>query len=218
MLSVMARTARAPSLTLDAILEQSIRIIRSHGVAGLTMRSVATGLGVTPMAVYYYVADKDELLRLVVERVSDSLDLLRLEPGEDWRDTLRTYMVNIWEHLRRYPGLSSHVINQPALGVTPDRLEAGISFFEAAGFPPREARLAWSFAMTYIHGRISVDAHLGRKSEAPHLGRLRARDYVLFGVESVIAGLEAMHEGRHAEPAGVVGLAGARQELPSKPR
>ena len=46
--------------------------------------------------------------------------------------------------------------------------------------------------MTYIHGRISVDAHLAHKPEAPRMSGLRARDYVDFGVEAVIAGLRAM--------------------------
>ena len=192
----MPKSRQAPALTLDAILAESIRIIRAQGTAGLTMRRVAADLGVTPMAVYYYVTDKDELMRLVVERVLGALKLLQLDPDEDWRETLRNYMIDIWEYLRRYPGLSSYVINEPALGVTPERLEAGISFFEGAGFTAAESRLAWSFAMTYIHGRISVDAHLGRKPAAPLLGRTKARDYVAFGVDAVISGLEAMCDGR----------------------
>jgi AcrR family transcriptional regulator len=156
------------------------------------MRSVAAGLGVTPMAVYYYVADKEDLLRLVVERISESYGMLETVPGADWQDTLRNYLVAIWENTRRYPGLGAQMINQPGLGVTPERLKAGIGFFEDAGFPPPHARLAWSFATTYIHGRLSVDAHLGHKPDAPHLDGLKARDYVEFGVETVIAGLEAI--------------------------
>ena len=212
----MSKSRRAPSLTLDAILEHSVRVVRTQGVAGLTMRTVATSLGVTPMAVYHYVSDKDELMRLVVERVSDSFGVLRFNPDEDWRETLRTYMINIWEHLRRYPGLSSYIINQPGLGVTPERLESGISFFERAGFPPAEARLAWSFATTYIHGRISVDAHLGRKSDAPHLGRLKARDYLLFGVDTVVAGLAAMRDG-HPEPGELLLLSGSGNSVGRRP-
>jgi len=46
--------------------------------------------------------------------------------------------------------------------------------------------------MTYIHGRISVDAHLAHKPQAPRMSGLRARDYVDFGVEAVVVGLRAM--------------------------
>ena len=68
---------RSPSLSRDAIVEEAIRIIADEGLSGLTMRAVAARLGVTPMAAYYYVADKDELMRLVSERVSSSSGPLR---------------------------------------------------------------------------------------------------------------------------------------------
>lgn len=185
----MPKGGRSSALSLDAILDESIQIIRNQGVAGLTMRTVAAGLGVTPMAVYYYVADKDELLRLVDNRISSAYGLLQTRPDQGWPDTLKAYLLGIWETTRLYPGLGAHMINQPGLGVTQERMEAGISFFEEAGFPPARARLAWSFAITYIHGRMSVDAHLGNKPDSPHLDGAKARDYVEFGVDAVIAGL-----------------------------
>ena len=159
------------------------------------MRAVAAELGVTPMAVYYYVADKEDLLRLVVDRVNDTTGVLRRHPDETWQESLRNYLGSMWENSRRYPGLSAHMINLPGLGLTPERLGAGIGFFESVGFPPTEARLAYSFAITYVHGRLSVDAHLSHRIEAPHVGGVKAGDYVKFGVEAVIQGLEAQLEG-----------------------
>ena len=174
------------------------------------MRAVAAGLGVTPMAIYYYVPGKEDLLRLVVGRVSESFGLLRREEGRSWQEGLRDYLINIWESFRRYPGLSSYLINQPALGVTPDRLEAGIGFFVDAGFLPDVARLAWSFATTYIHGRISVDAHLGQNADTHHFEGLRARDYVTFGVGAVIGGLEVMLAGQVLAIPGTAAVTPAR--------
>jgi AcrR family transcriptional regulator len=188
----MPRGQRTETLTLEAIVDESVRIARTEGVDGLTMRAVAAGLGVTPMAIYYYVPGKEDLLHLVVGRVSESFGLLRRQEDETWQVALRDYLLNIWESFRRYPGLSSYLINQPALGVTPDRLDAGVGFFVEAGFRPDTARLAWSFATTYIHGRISVDAHLGGRADAHHFEGLRARDYVAFGVDAVIGGVESM--------------------------
>lgn len=192
----MPKGQRTETLTLEAIVDESERIARTRGVDGLTMRTVAAGLGVTPMAIYYYVPGKDDLLRFVVGRVSESFGLLHREEDRSWQEALRDYLLNIWESFRRYPGLSSYLINQPSLGVTPDRLEAGLGFFVEAGFPPDVARLAWSFATTYIHGRISVDAHLGRNADTHHFEGLRAHDYVTFGVDAVIGGLESMLAGQ----------------------
>ena len=52
----MPKGQRTETLTLEAIVDESERIARTQGVDGLTMRAVAAGLGVTPMAIYYYVA------------------------------------------------------------------------------------------------------------------------------------------------------------------
>ena len=78
----MPGSRRSGSLTRDAIVEEALQLIQTEGVTGLTMRAVASALGVTPMAAYYHVADKDELLRLVVERVSASTPPLHRKPGE----------------------------------------------------------------------------------------------------------------------------------------
>jgi TetR/AcrR family transcriptional regulator, tetracycline repressor protein len=212
----MSRGKRSPSLSRDAIVEEAIRIIAEEGLSGLTMRAVAARLGVTPMAAYYYVADKDELMRLVSERVSSSSGPLRLDPGEDWEEVLRARLIKLWENSTRYPGLGTYLINQPDLGVTSDQLESGVRFFEEVGFSPKRARQAWSFAMTYIHGRISVDAHLAHQPQAPRMSGLRARDYVDFGVGAVIAGLRALlASGDDGQP---VALDGAGSRAPRAAR
>ena len=198
----MPRSRRSGSLTRDAIVEEALHLIRTEGVTGLTMRAVASALGVTPMAAYYHVADKDELLRLVVERVSASTPPLHRKPGEEWEKTLKDYLLSLWDTSTRYPGLGIHLINQPGLGVTSDRLEPAVRFFEDVGFPQGGAQLAWSVAMTYIHGRMSVDAHLARTRGAQRLDGLRARDYVEFGVDTVVAGLRTMLESSSAPEVG----------------
>ena len=190
----MARPKRTTALSRDAIVDEAIDIVGTEGLAALTMRSVAARLGVTPMAAYYYVADKEELMSLMAERISISSGSLYLEPGEDWEATLRAHLLKLWENSTKYPGLGAYLINQPDLGVTPDQLESGVGFFEAAGFAPKHAALAWSFAMTYIHGRISVDAHLAHQPEAPRRTGLRARDYVEFGINSVVTALRIILE------------------------
>jgi len=81
------------------------------------------------------------------------------------------------------------MIGKPSLGITPSVVAEGLGFFEAAGFAPSTAPLAWSFAITYILGRISVDARLGHKRQALRFGGLRAHDYLELGVEAVIRGL-----------------------------
>jgi AcrR family transcriptional regulator len=190
----MARTKRTTTLSRDAIVDEAIRIVGTEGLSALTMRAVASRLGVTPMAAYYYVADKDELMSLMSERISTSSGSLHLEPGQDWEVVLKAHLLKLWENSTKYPGLGAYLINRPDLGVTAGQLESGVRFFEQVGFDSKRAGLAWSFAMTYIHGRISVDAHLGHQPDAPRHSGLRARDYVQFGIDSVVAALRVMLE------------------------
>ena len=113
----------------------------------------------------HYVDDKEDLVRLVAKEVSASLIPLRLDE-DGWEASLSRHLMSTWESYARYPGLGAHMIGLPTLGVTPEGLQDGIRFFEAAGFSPTAAPLAWSFALTYIHGRISVDARLGSRARA----------------------------------------------------
>jgi len=189
----MPKGGRSRSLTQDEIIDEALDLLRRVGMAGLTMRAVAAKLGVTPMAVYYYIADKDDLIRKSVEKISVTWGPLILL-GSDWESALRKHLMAIWEESTRYPGLSAYLIDQPTMGVTNEKLVEGVQFFEEAGFSPETAPLAWSFALTYIHGRISVDAKLGHRPDAPHIDGIRAHDYVEFGVEAVITGLRAIRQ------------------------
>jgi AcrR family transcriptional regulator len=194
----MSPGRRPPSLTREDIVAAALRLIEHRGLSGLTMRAVSAELGVTPMATYYYVDDKEHLVRLVAEEVRRSFVPLRL--GEEgWEASLARHLISIWEAYARYPGLGAYMIELPTLGVTEEGLREGIRFFEDAGFPASEARLAWSFALTYIHGRLSVDARSGRNPEAPRLDGLRSQDYVEFGIDAVVAGLRTLRE---ADPGG----------------
>ena len=190
----MARPKRTTALSRDAIVDEAIGIVADEGLSALTMRAVAARLGVTPMAAYYYVADKEELMSLMSERISSMSGSLSLESEEDWEGALTLYLLKLWENSTKYPGLGSYLINQPDLGVTSDRFKSEVRFFEEIGFTPKRAGLAWSFAMTYIHGRISVDAHLAHQPAAPRQTGLRARDYVEFGINSVVTALRIMLE------------------------
>jgi TetR/AcrR family tetracycline transcriptional repressor len=189
----MPPSARSRTLSREEVVAAALRLIQRQGLSRLTMRAVSAELGVTPMATYYYVDDKEDLVRLVAEEVSASRIPLRLD-ADGWEAALSRHLMSTWESYARYPGLGAHMIALPTLGVTPEGLKHGIRFFEDAGFSPTTARLAWSFALTYIHGRISVDARLGHKPEAPRLDGFRARDYVEFGIEAVVQGLRTLRE------------------------
>jgi len=85
----MARpTADAALLNPELIIATALRLIDEQGVEALSMRRLATELGVTPRSLYYYVPTKDELLRQIYLHVMNKLRLPEGDNG-DWRTILR---------------------------------------------------------------------------------------------------------------------------------
>jgi TetR/AcrR family tetracycline transcriptional repressor len=180
-------------LSREVIVSAALDLAERDGLDRLTMRALASQLGVTPMAIYYHVPDKEALVDLVVDEVHTRQVPLELT-DEGWEVCLRRRLLAQWEQLVRYPGLGSHLSNQPGMGASQQSIEAGVAFFEAAGFSNRSARLAWSFAITYLHGRLNVDARMRGRSSSGKVAGIKAKDYVAFGVDAVIAGIAAVAE------------------------
>lgn len=57
------------ALTRERILETALAILRSYGLADLSMRRLAQELDVAPGALYYHVHNKQELLNLLAARL-----------------------------------------------------------------------------------------------------------------------------------------------------
>ncbi|GAA1485433.1 TetR/AcrR family transcriptional regulator [Brachybacterium fresconis] len=64
---------RPKSHTLTDVTTAALTVLDQDGYAALSMRAVARELGVSPMALYRYVADRDELERLVADRILEPL-------------------------------------------------------------------------------------------------------------------------------------------------
>ena len=57
------------TLNRDRIMRGALAVADAGGLAALTIRSLAKELDVKPMAVYHYVANKDEILDGLVDLV-----------------------------------------------------------------------------------------------------------------------------------------------------
>src|SRR6478609_3210206 len=74
-------------LSRDRVLAGAITVADAGGIGALTIRTLAQELGVKPMSMYHYVANKDEIIDGVVDLVYGEIDLP--VPGEDWRTQMR---------------------------------------------------------------------------------------------------------------------------------
>ena len=77
-------------LDADQIVAAAVEIMREGGLDAISMRSVATRLGVTPPPVYSRIGNKDALIDAVADHVLDDLAPV-LESDEAWPDYARRW-------------------------------------------------------------------------------------------------------------------------------
>ena len=73
--SVSERPAGRAPLSRERVLRGAVAVADASGIGALTMRSLASELGVKPMSVYHYVAGKDEILDGIVDLVFSEIEL-----------------------------------------------------------------------------------------------------------------------------------------------
>ena len=140
---------RAP-LSRDRILDAAIAIADADGVAGLSMRNLARSLDYEVMSLYNHVANKDDLLDGMVDRVAGEID--DPPPGVDWRDGVRSIAVSAHGALIRH-GWAAGLWTTRWPG--PNRwhhMEVLLDLLARVGFPDDLADLAFHAVTLHIQG------------------------------------------------------------------
>lgn len=96
---------RPAKFTREQLQRAALALVDAHGLAGLTMRALASELGTGAMTLYNYVSQREELEVLVVEAV---IGEARWTPVDDlaWHEELEAIAVVLWRSIRAHP----HVI------------------------------------------------------------------------------------------------------------
>jgi TetR/AcrR family tetracycline transcriptional repressor len=80
-------SVRSAELTRDAVVEVALTMADAGGLDTLTIRRLATHFGVTPMALYWHVKNKDELLDAMGDAVFAAVSCSRRTIGPGWTST-----------------------------------------------------------------------------------------------------------------------------------
>lgn len=145
------------------MLAAALALADEQGLAAVSMRSVAAALGVTPMALYRHVGDKQELLDGLVEQLLMELPLP--DPALPWRARLDLLGLEMRRSAARHPEVVAILLQRPA--ATPGALRVRESVYVAlrdAGIAesdiPRSERMLSTFvigfAISQASGRFSV--------------------------------------------------------------
>jgi TetR/AcrR family tetracycline transcriptional repressor len=102
-------------LTRAAVVATARRMVDQHGLAALTMRRLATDLGVTPNTLYSHVADKSALLDLLMDDVAGEVHAPAVEAAE-WREGLRALFASTRRTVAAAPELAPLFLSRAPRG------------------------------------------------------------------------------------------------------
>jgi AcrR family transcriptional regulator len=143
---------RRRTLTRERVVAEALTVIAAHGVDGLSMRALATRLGVVPAALYRHVRNREQLLDLVLDGVLAEVDY-QLDHSLAWTEQVKILAHRLRMVLENHPGIAGLLKTRDPLG--PHSLavaEAFLAPLHAAGLPPRETGLAFSLLYDYTLG------------------------------------------------------------------
>ena len=146
-------------LSRDRVLAGAIAVADAGGLASLTIRSLAKELGVKPMSVYHYVANKDEILDAIVDLVFSEIELPTI--GGDWQAEMRVRAHSAREVLSRHSWAITLLDSRLNPGqATLRHHNAFIGTLRAAGFSIVLTAHAFALIDSYVYGYALSEAAL----------------------------------------------------------
>ncbi|MGX9782527.1 TetR/AcrR family transcriptional regulator [Janthinobacterium lividum] len=217
---------RADSLTRDTIIDAAIDLLDTAGEGGLTFRALAARLATGAGAIYWHVADKDDLFTAasdaIVARAMDAV--LQCETPQAG---IRAVALAMFEAMDAHPWLGSALSRAPGQLPTVRILERLGRQVDALGVPQDRQWLAACTLLNYllgVSGQNAANAAIAREKglERAHFldtmagawsrldaqafpfarkvaGQLRAhddREDFLAGIDLIVHGMQALQAGR----------------------
>jgi TetR/AcrR family transcriptional regulator, tetracycline repressor protein len=143
------RSVPRPQLSRDAVVAAALKVVEKEGGDALTMRRVADEIGVSASSLYGYVANKEELVQLVLEQIMTEIPVP--DPGGDWQDTVRAWARATLAVFRSHPGVAGLSLGRvpfgPAMLTVLERL---LGTLREAGLPDQVAAFAGDLGSLYV--------------------------------------------------------------------
>ena len=150
--SVRQKPGPKPRFTHADVVEAALAVVDADGFSELSLRAVARELGVTAMALYTYVASRQDLYRLVVDRlISDQL--ADFEWPQRWPEALRAFAESLSELIDTHPAIieafaAGQMRTEIAMSVADQMLQRLLN----GGLPVRAAGVAYATMHAMVLG------------------------------------------------------------------
>jgi len=143
-------------------------VLDEHGLDGLSMRRVADELGTGPASLYWHVANKDQLLNVILDRVIGEIPLPDPDP-QRWEEQLRTFARDGREVFRRYRDIGRASLGRVPMGPSLLRaVEWQLELLEGAGIPAQPAAWFGDLLGLYVGAHAFEDTMGGPEDETAH--------------------------------------------------
>jgi AcrR family transcriptional regulator len=142
-----------PGLTVGTIVRAAIDLADTEGLVALSMRRIASALGVGAMSLYRYVPGKAELVDLMVDEVYGE-DVMAATTAEgDWRARLEAYGRQEWALYLRHPWMLQIAQGRPMLGPNSMRsTDIALRAIDDIGLTENEMLAAVVMLSSYVAG------------------------------------------------------------------
>jgi AcrR family transcriptional regulator len=144
------------ALTREVVADRALVVADAEGIEAVTIRRLATELGVTPMALYWHFRTKEDLLAGLADRVLDAVDVP--PRSGDWVADIRAAMTALVTAMRPHPQIAPLVTTQIMRNPTGlDIAELTLEALEHAGFAPEAASPLAMQALRSVVSMVTSD-------------------------------------------------------------
>ncbi|WP_213817081.1 TetR family transcriptional regulator [Glaciihabitans sp. dw_435] len=141
---------RTDALSKERIVDAAIAILDAQGESALTFRALAASLATGAGAIYWHVANKNELLQAAADAV-----ITRVVSDESTREApaaIRAIASGVFDAIDAHPWVGGQLLREPGQSAVMEILEGFGEQLEGLGVPERDQFNAASALVNYVLG------------------------------------------------------------------
>ncbi|MEU4328472.1 TetR/AcrR family transcriptional regulator C-terminal domain-containing protein [Nonomuraea dietziae] len=177
------------ALERDQIVAAAVRLLDQVGLDRLTLRRLASELGVQAPALYWHVKNKQELLDEIADALTREIPLRPLDEQESWRDWLAERMRDHRRMLNAHRDAARLFVAVRPGPAVPPTLKVAVESLGRAGFPPREAVRSLFTLGHYVTGFVLEEQ--ARAAHNPEADLNEARRWLADQPDLLVALMES---------------------------
>lgn len=176
-------STRVP-LSRERVVDAAIALADAEGLEALSMRRLASELGVATMSLYNHVADKAELEHAMADRIAGTLTVA---PAESWQQVVRAWVGSTRAAMLAHPHLTPLLMTPVRGGVVVERGRQAVEVLAGEGMSLPDAAYVTRVAARYLAGAVLLDSVAGQGRRAAP--RARLDEVFARGLEALLHGL-----------------------------